>query len=107
MTGNFRNMFATFVIAAGMAGVAAPAHATPILEQRCASDSLTPGAARVRLEWARQCGDRMNVRSPSMPVAPAFSYATGATSSNGIALIEYVEMDGPPLSDAFFGKNSF
>ena len=107
MMGNFRNMFATFVISAGMAGAAASAHATPILEQRCASDTLSPGAARVRLEWARQCGARINVKSPSAPVAPAFSYLTGATSSNGIPFVEYVEMDGPPLSDAFFGKNSY
>jgi len=99
--GNFRNMFSTFVIAAGMAGGAAPAHATPILEQRCASDSLTPGMARARLEWARQCGARVNVKSPTLPVAPAFSYPTGATSSNGIAFIEYVE------TDAFDGRNSF
>ncbi|HEX3760965.1 MAG TPA: Hint domain-containing protein [Kofleriaceae bacterium] len=102
MTGNFRKMFAMFVMAAGMAGVAASAHATPILEQRCASDSLTPGQARARLEWARQCGDRINVKSPTAPVAPAVSYLTGATSSNGgIPLIEYLE------TDAFDGRNSF
>jgi len=102
MMGNFRNMFATFVIAAGMAGAAAPAHATPILEQRCASDSLTPGMARARLEWARQCGDRINVQSATVPVAPAFSYLTGANSANGgIPLTEYVE------TDDFFGRNSF
>ena len=100
--GNLRKMFATFVFAAGMAGVAAPAHATPILEQRCASDSLTPGQARARLEWARACGDRINVQSPTTPVAPAFSYLTGANSANGgIPLTEYVE------TDEFFGKNSF
>jgi hypothetical protein len=102
MTGNFKNMFATFVIAAGMAGAATPARAETILEQRCAADSLTPGRARARLEWARQCGDRINVRSPTTPVAPAFSYPTGFVSSNGgIALTEYVE------TDAFFGDNSF
>jgi len=99
--GNFRNMF-TFVMAAGVAGAAGSAHATPILEQRCASDSLTPGQARARLEWARNCGDRINVQSPTTPVAPAFSYLTGATSANGgIPLIEYVE------TDAFDGRNSF
>jgi hypothetical protein len=102
MTGNFRNMFATFVIAAGMAGAAAPVHATPILEQRCATDSLSPGRARARLDWARQCGARINVQSPTTPVPPAFSYLTGVNSANGaIPLIEYVE------TDAFDGRNSF
>jgi hypothetical protein len=58
--------------------------------------------ARARLEWARQCGDRINLMSPTAPVAPAFSYLTGATSSNGaIPLVEYVE------TDAFDGRNSF
>jgi hypothetical protein len=98
MTGNFRNMFATFVMTAAMAGVAAPAHATPILEQRCASDSLSPGAARVRLEWARQCGDRINIRDP---LSATNSYLTGEQSSNGVDFREYVEsFDGS-------GFNSF
>jgi hypothetical protein len=98
MTGNFRNMFATFVIAAGMAAAAAPARATPILEQRCASDSLSPGGARARLEWARQCGDRINIQDP---MSATNSYLTGATSSNGIGFREYIEsLDGS-------GFNSF
>jgi len=98
MMGNFRNTFATFVMTAGMAGVAATAHATPILEQRCASDSLSPGAARVRLEWARVCGDRVNIRDP---LSATNSYLTGQTSSNSVGFREYVEsFDGS-------GFNSF
>jgi hypothetical protein len=103
MIANVRNMFATFVMAAAVAGAAASAHAgTPILEQRCASDSLTPGQARARLEWARQCGARINVQSPTSPVAPASSYLTGFNSSNGgIPLVEYLE------TSAADGRNSF
>jgi hypothetical protein len=77
------------------------AHASPILEQRCASDSLDPAQAKARLEWARACGDRINVKSPTNPIAPAQAYLTGTNSSNGIPLQEYVE------TDDFFGKNSF
>ncbi len=76
-------------------------HASPILEARCSTDSIDPATARLRLEWARACGDRINVISPTSPVAPAQSYLTGVTSSNGIPLQEYVE------TDDFFGKNSF
>ncbi|HEX3758870.1 MAG TPA: hypothetical protein VHW23_09200, partial [Kofleriaceae bacterium] len=76
-------------------------HASPILEQRCASDSLTPGQARARLEWARACGDRINVKSPTNPIAPAQAYLTGMNSTNGFPLQEYVE------TDDFFGRNSY
>jgi hypothetical protein len=76
-------------------------HATPILEQRCASDSLSPDQARARVEWARACGARINVKTPINPIAPAQAYLTGATSTNGIALEEYVE------TDDFFGRNSY
>jgi len=78
-----------------------PVHASPILEARCATDSLDPATARLRLEWARACGDRMNVRSPTNPIAPAQAYLTGVTSSNGLPLQEYVE------TDDFFGRNSY
>jgi len=86
--GNFRKMLAMFVIAASTAGVAVTAHATPILEQRCAADSLSPGQARARLEWARNCGDRINIANP---VSDTNSYLTGDTSSNGVPFREYVE----------------
>jgi len=76
-------------------------HASPILEQRCASDSLSPDQARARVEWARACSARMNVKTPINPIAPAQAYLTGATSSNGIPLQEYVE------TDDFFGKNAY
>ncbi len=100
MKGNLKDTMVPLMIAAGMS-LSTAAHATPILEARCAADSLDPATARLRLEWARACGDRINVKSASAPVAPAISYLTGQTSSNGIALIEYVE------TDDFFGKNSF
>ena len=101
MKGNFRDTLFLMVTAAGMAMSSGSAHATPILEARCATDSLDPTTALKRLEWARACGDRINVKSPTSPVAPAFSYPTGATSSNGIGFIEYVE------TTDFFGKNSY
>jgi hypothetical protein len=90
-------------MAAGMAGAAGSAHAggTPILEQRCASDSLSPAQARVRLEWARQCGVRTHFTSPTMPLGTALSYLTGANSSNNIPLVEYLE------TSAADGRNTF
>lgn len=92
----------SFVFASIVVGAAAStAHATPILQARCATDSLDPATAKRRLEWARACGDRMNVKSPTTPVAPAMAYLTGTTSSNGIALWEYIE------TDDFWGRNAY
>ena len=77
------------------------AHADPVT-QRCAADALTPALARQRLEWARDCGVRMNVRSPSSPQPPSFSYDTGMLATDGVThLIEYIE------SDDFWGTNSY
>ena len=76
-------------------------HANPILEQRCGSDSLSPGQSRARIEWARACGTRVNVKTPINPIAPAQAFLTGVISSNGIPLQEYIE------TDDFFGKNSY
>jgi hypothetical protein len=76
-------------------------HASPILEARCATDSIDPATARLRLEWARACGDRINVKSPTSPIAPAQSFLNGLTSSNGFPMWEYVE------TDDFWGRNSF
>jgi hypothetical protein len=79
-----------------------PALATPILSIRCSIDALDIPTAKLRLEWARACGTRINVVSPVLPVPPAQAIATGLTSANGgIPLIEYIE------TDDFFGKNSF
>jgi hypothetical protein len=70
--------------------------------QRCAADALTPALARQRLEWARDCGVRMNARSPSSPQPPAFSYDTGMIAFDGVThLIEYIE------TDDFWGINSY
>jgi hypothetical protein len=78
------------------------AHATPILQIRCSVDPLTPADAVRRLEWARACGTRINVISPTTPTAPAQAFLTGATSANGgIPLWEYLE------TDDFWGKNSY
>jgi hypothetical protein len=77
------------------------AHATPILQIRCSTDSLDPASAKLRLEWARACGDKVNLISPTTPPAPAFTYLTGTNDVNGVPLHEYIE------TDDFWGKNSF
>jgi len=101
MKGNFRASLVPMMIAAGMS-LSTAAHATPILQARCASDSLDPATARLRLEWARACGTRINVRSPTAPVFPASLYDTMMKSSNGnIPLIEYLE------TDDIWGKNDY
>jgi hypothetical protein len=78
------------------------AHATPNLHIRCNSDSLDVPTSKLRLEWARACGTKINVISPTAPIAPAQTFLTGAVSSNGgIPLSEYIE------TDDFWGKNSY
>jgi len=78
------------------------AHATPILQMRCAFDSLDPVTTRLRLEWARACGARINVISPTIPTLPAQAFLTGLVSFNGgIPLWEYLE------TDDVWGKNSY
>src|SRR5512140_750194 len=78
------------------------AHATPILQQRCAFDSLDPITAKLRLEWARACGTRINIISPTAPTLPARAFLTGLVSNNGgIPLWEYIE------TDDVWGKNSY
>jgi len=89
------------VAGAGMFFQATPALATPILQIRCSTDSIDPATAKLRLEWARACGDKVNVVSPVLPVPPAQVIATGTTSVDGIPLVEYIE------TDDFFGKNRF
>jgi len=79
-----------------------PALATPVLQIRCSTDSIDPATAKLRLEWARACGDKINVVNPVLPVPPATSFATGMLSANGgIPLVEYTE------TDDFWGRNSF
>ncbi len=77
------------------------AHATPILQIRCQSDSIDIPTAKLRLEWARACGVKMNVQSPTNPPAPASTYLTGTNDVNGIPLHEYIE------TNDFWGRNSF
>ncbi len=101
MKWNFRDTFVTMAIAASMSW-SAVAHATPVIDHRCAGDSLDPETARRRLEWARACGTRMNIRSPTEPESAWMMYTTDRVSSNGeIPLIEYVETQDPT------GKNSY
>jgi hypothetical protein len=70
--------------------------------QRCAADALTPALARQRLEWARDCGVRVNVGSPSAPRPPSLAYDTGQLAADGVThLIEYIE------TDDFWGTNSY
>jgi len=79
------------------------AHATPVISIHCSGDPVTSvTTARLRLEWARACGTRINVISPTDPTPPAFALLTGLTSSNGgIPLVDYIEVDD------FAGKNSY
>ena len=78
------------------------AHADTVLQIRCSTDSLTIEQARARLEWARDCGTRLNVRSPIAPVPPASSYDTGILAADGVThLLEYIE------TDDFWGRNSY
>jgi hypothetical protein len=94
-----------FVVIAALAGIATvrperavadPAH------DRCKADALNPAVARARLEWARQCGTRVNLVSATAPRPPAFSYDTGIIAADGVThLIEYIE------TDDFWGMNSY
>jgi Pretoxin HINT domain len=96
-------MFAFFA-ATGAATLLQPtvAHAVPILTVRCSTDAIDIPTAKLRLEWARACGARINVISPTAPILPAQAYLTGGLSGNGgIALWEYIE------NDDFWGKNSW
>src|SRR4051812_3530071 len=99
-----RNVIAKlrFLAIAGVLVEAAPVHATPVLNQRCGADTLSPETARLRLEWARKCGTRINVVSPTNPRPPARILDTGLLAGDGVThLIDYLE------TDDFFGKNSY
>jgi hypothetical protein len=79
------------------------AHATPVLAIRCSTDAVvSPTIARTRLEWARACGTKINVISPTNPIPPAQVFLLGLTSVNGgIPLEDYLE------TNDFWGKNSY
>jgi len=92
------------VLAAAVVGVFVPAATAraDAFVAHCKADALDPRAARARLEWARACGTRINVVSPTAPQPPAFAYDTGLLSGNGgIPLWEYIE------TDDFWGRNSY
>jgi len=81
------------VVVAGAFVPSARAYAD-IVSTRCNADAVNAAVARLRLEWARACGTKVNVISPTAPTPPALSYDTGLTSSNGgIPLWEYIETD--------------
>ena len=58
------------------------AHATPILQIRCTSDLLDIPTSILRLEWARACGTRINIISPTTPTTPTQTFLTNTTSTN-------------------------
>src|SRR4051812_17254298 len=73
-----------------------------VLSTRCNADAVNAAVARRRLEWARACGTKINVKSPTTPTLPALAYNTGLFSANGgIPLWEYIE------TNDFWGKNSY
>jgi hypothetical protein len=82
------------IVAAGTFLSSTPVHAVPVLQTRCSGDVLTASMARARLEWARSCGLRINVVSPTSPVPPASLSTVGGVT-------EYFE------TNDFFGRNSY
>ncbi len=90
------------VTAAGALSRPNMAHATLIIQTRCSSDPMNQAGARLRLEWARACGTKINVVSPTNPTPPAVAFLTGDVSANGaIPLEDYFETDDPQ------GRNSY
>lgn len=85
--------------ATGMFLHAAPANAD-INQARCSFDTLLPGEAQMRLEWARRCGTKINIVTPNNPAAGKV-LDTGLVSANGVEEIEYSE------TTDFWGKNSY
>jgi hypothetical protein len=76
--------------------------AQPLLQQRCAVDSLDTTQAAQRIEWARKCGLIKNVGSPT------YGFDTGIPAGNGGSLWEYMEADpnrNPQGNGAFSGPS--
>jgi len=92
-------MFLAFV-ASGALLPSTTVHAD-IVKTRCDGDLLSAAKARLRLEWARACGARINVVSPTAPVFPAEAYLTGGNDAAGTPLWEYIE------NNDFWGRNSY
>jgi hypothetical protein len=92
------------VIAASVVSLPSkPAFANVDMDVRCNNDSLDPTAARARLEWARYCGLKVNVVSPS-PANPLKREDTQMIASNGGTLIEFYE---DFASSNFWGLNTY
>lgn len=83
--------------AAATLTVASQASAEPILEIRCASDSLSPDQARARLEWARACGvpHRVDTFDTAIP-----------SGNNAGTLIEYIETFNFDGANAYSGVSN-
>ena len=97
-----RTQLAAFAAAAAGALLSSAPARADVLATHCGVDALNAATAKLRLEWARACGTKINVVSPTAPHAPASSYNTGLLSANGgIPLWEYIE------TNDFWGKNSY
>jgi hypothetical protein len=88
------------IVALGVLLQPPPVHAD-VVKTRCDGDLLNAATAKLRLEWARACGAKINVVSPTAPVFPAMAYLTGLTDAAGIPLWEYIE------NNDFWGRNSY
>ncbi|WP_375765579.1 Hint domain-containing protein [Archangium gephyra] len=73
------------------------ASATPILQQRCSSDSLDIYKAADRIEWARKCGLVNNSGGTG-----AF-FDTGMMAANGGQLYDYSELQVGPYGRLYSG----
>jgi hypothetical protein len=88
------------IVALGALLQLAPVHAD-VVKTRCNGDLLSAAKAKLRLEWARACGAKINVVSPAAPIFPAMAYLIGINDTAGIPLWEYIE------NDDFWGRNSY
>ena len=97
-----RTKFAAVAVAAAGMFLHAASSRADVFSTHCKADAVNPAVARLRLEWARGCGAKVNVVSPTTPTPPALAYNTGLVSANGgVPLWEYIE------TDDFWGKNSY
>jgi hypothetical protein len=73
---------------------------------RCQNDALDTDVARVRLEWARACGTRINVVSPTTPAVPAWAELTGVSDINNVPLWEYFETNDSGGRNSYSGDTA-
>jgi len=50
------------------------AHAIIVIQIRCSGDGLDAPTARLRLSWARACGTKVNIVSPTNLTPPAQAF---------------------------------